>query len=295
LESFKGFCREQLPRRTPLGNIPFVKWGGSIRDGQNEITLLNTCSIDAGLQVLAFLFNVNVKARMFIEKNLSENKGKNWYIKRSLDALMERDSSGCKKIWIENVMQLDLKNNMDVYGTEENNFLEHIGFFVPLKKVRACTHSVCRLYNPEGSKNLSGVEIVDVLSIRGSTVTAALKLLNEKTLMPHCRECLEPCTESFSFIGAKPDLLFLCIHGMMRYNEKLQVIAEETSLKSVISVQGTEYTLMAYTMFTGHHFYCVLCSENKKIRGDGLKGNFVSHKNTKGHSVSSVWYIKQSK
>jgi len=85
-----------------------------------------------------------------------------------------------------------------------------------------------------------------------------------------------------------PKLLILPIQGRM----KDQVIQKEDDLKEIVFVKGSEYKLLAYTMYTNSHFYAVILHEDGKVKADGLSVGFRNHKPEKNHSVSSIWIVK---
>jgi len=101
-----------------LPQIPFVKWGSHCRYEGQKIHLANTCSIFAGLQVIICIYNFNTIAKEFFDAISAKNED----FKSCIDSLKDNAIGEAKKIWILKFLKLPMENNMNLYGTDEENF-----------------------------------------------------------------------------------------------------------------------------------------------------------------------------
>jgi len=68
----------------------------------------------------------------------------------------------------------------------------------------------------------------------------------------------------------------------------------EEYIPNVQSVHGYKYRLFSYTLNTGDHFVTIICTDNVKLKYDGLNPDELEcydNTNGKNHHLSSAFYL----
>jgi len=184
---------------------------------------------------------------------------------------------------------------MNLFGTDFDNFFSQLKPWTEVIRRRRCLRKECPLYVDQfTNQSLSmAYTTVSTIDLDAATMTQILEKLNKERKEFHCSECRGNCMERYSFPNdCSPNLLILPISGMMTEKTGSKVIAKEEDLKEITFVKGVEYQLVAYTMYTGSHFYAVILNNGEKVKADGLSVGFKKHKPDENHSVSSIWLAK---
>jgi len=186
----------------------------------------------------------------------------------------------CRAIILLDVMKIPYTQIVkgDIYGSEQT-FLDAISSFVTCLQYRHCTGVKCPL--PPISNVYPSKDFV----IRSPRMLEVI--YSGKTSSALCDGCKTPnCETSFNWptTGCPPFFMYSIAHGTGTTAVEGDVMPKHT-------IMGKKYSLFAYTVKSGDHFYAVLNYKGKKYVYDGMNADeILSFRSAPpGHKLSTVW------
>ena len=266
--------------------MPLLPLGGPVKVGSKVYTLDSTCNIDCTMQILYYLNEYTEIGRQYF---LSKSDKFASVLQDIFTMMKNLNLSSARVCWIQQVLGLKIQGSMSMFGAERDQGVAGI------KKWLKCLtkKTICReMYCPSASEAPKMLNTIDEFPVNSEMFLSWFKEGKEMS----CHICHSAgAIVRYSFVGEPPRVFAYVCNGQWPSQGKTVIKARESDLKRKQIIGGTEYTVQAYTMFTGNHFYAVFLTSEGRFTYDNSKSPLQinsRHTLSETDSVNSVWLLK---
>ena len=138
-----------------MEKVEIIPWQGKYKGA----LLMNTCTIDVGLQILTFLTNCNPELKIFMEEL---HKPKIEILIQRLNLINAKHFDEASGIWVEDILHIPSSlstsgiKRYDIWGSESNHFLVHLADIQAGSYTSICKNPLCpRMKTVRKSKEIT--------------------------------------------------------------------------------------------------------------------------------------------
>ena len=281
----KTVPRQPKPQHVVLG-MPLIPTGAKFTKDDRTFSIYNTCNVDTTIQILYYLNTYTSAGQSFFQNFLQSNQFSG-SLRRIFETIDNENFDDARIEWIESVVGQELVcDDVSIYGSESENGTSKFSYWLKcVKRTRKCVSKDC------GKQT---ARMTSLTEIKGYSPDDILDKLHKGELLENwCTQCRQACRITYE-CTYMPDILVYTCDGMVTEGGKTTNRAMERDLPMLQNIFGTEYEVVAYTLYTRSHFYAVVVADGVRYTVDGQK-SAVEHRSklSNAHSVSSVWLSRK--
>ncbi|CAG7822753.1 unnamed protein product [Allacma fusca] len=207
----------------------------------------------------------------------------------------EKRFGQAKLEWIKR-LGLPITHTMDLNDSERINATQPLGAWFQVVEKRRCVSEQCP--SPKPIK-----KTIAIPNIQAVSTEQFLTFMNDGYVKPSsCGFCAGDCSVNFRILQPLDVIVYTC-DSIWREGEEgtrtyaTKVHNKERDLPLLHTIQGITYEVAAYTMYTGNHYYAVICSGKDRFTYDGYDKPLKIHRRHQFidyHGVSSVYLLKKN-
>lgn len=268
---------------TNLQGMPLIPLGGTFYFRNTQITLTDTCNIDCTLQIIFYLFRYTDKGRKFFQEK-TDDLGNT--VKRIFSLMEQNKVQLARLTWIRIVLRIK-GNDLNLRGAERK---QGVGGLSPwlryLLKTLKCSQEDC----PSQERDPTVTSAVDEHPTNPEQFMSWFGTGKDS----NCSVCHSKAVEIFKFNGDPQALIAYTLDSRWETNKGVKVYAPETKLQKIQIIGGVQYTVVAYTIYTGSHFYAVIWDKNCRYTYDSQDSplQIVPRKDITSYPVHTVWLLR---
>ena len=263
-------------------NMPLIPLGGPAKVGSNVYILSDTCNMDCTLQIMFYLNEYTSKGQQYFSSKsdpLAANIQEIFLMMRNFKV------QAARAFWMQRVLGKPIQKSQSVFGEERDNGIGGLKMWLNyIRKRTVCRDADC----PSSVQEPKVTSPVDEFPLNPEQFLAWFREGKEVS----CHTCHAGGALAKYYFDPEPPLLLVYICNS-RWQTKVH--AHEGDLQRNQIVGGYEYTVQAYTLYTGDHFYAVFWTNDGRYVYDGKTSPLKIKPRTvlsKDDGVHSVWLLR---
>ncbi|CAG7820364.1 unnamed protein product [Allacma fusca] len=261
---------------SPLDSMPLIPWGNQYPLDGETLIMINTCAADCTIQILYFLYTYTHIGKTFINK-------KNDYLATCLLNVFNHMNNwrfdDARLVWVEKILKQPINDLLNLWSGERASGTKAVKDWMQIvTKTTKCSNDFCPNFEEQ-------ISIISPLNLFPTTPHLISQWFDEG-IEQQCATCLSSQKTRFALPNAADVIVYTC---NSRWGNKFHSTEEDLAQEQIIN--NKVYSVVAYTLYTGSHYYAVLWHQNKRYTYDDRSKPLLLQKRTQVSSdgISSVW------
>jgi len=278
---------------TVLSTMHLIPWSGYVNIHMQRVRITNTCTIDNHMQILFALYLFKPRIKQFLIER-GQNSEVGGAVVEVLQDLTREDVSSAREKWVNILfaerVNISVKRNvLDLYGSDQDMFLDHIASWFPIVQTDNCVIQNCPF---------SATILTTMLGIDPHyTCQEFLNIINTER-QRKCRRCKGNSTRSYAWGDDGPPRLFCYVNYSPSPGNTSRYSHPRNAVPKTQNIMGAMYDVFAVVYFSPvrKHYMAVFYHDDLELLYDGMysrRGLTRVKNELDGCYMLSIWLVLQ--